>query len=303
MAKISDDSDNQRIREMQEAELRNRADLQKKDTEQRISKAFSDVMRDKAQKKEGEKIVRQDAQKGSDERTAREKNVLNSLLKKSPKESAELSRRAAMSSALQGNLSKTQQKNATDTARAQSTRVEDMDEKGRSNKEIDDKDLREHDTDESRRDDEKQVDQKFATRDAELRGELQRTDQDGHRRNDNRSDDQQGRDDQQRRAAAVEGKQKPQGAHVPRISQELIDRIVSAIHTAHIADGRTEMHVDLKGSMLEGIRLKVHAENGKVRCTFEGCDKEMKSLLEASKGALMRGLAKKGMTLASLDVR
>jgi hypothetical protein len=302
MSKV-DDSDAQRIREMQEAELRNRVDQQKKDTDKRVSKAFSDVMRDKASKEQGQRVGKSQQQQESEKKNAQEKSVLNSLLKKSPKEAAELSRRAALSHAVQGGLSKSRTKDADETNRAQSSRVEDMTSKDHDEKDIRDKDLRETNDTDDRRSEEREADVKQTRVEQELKGELARADADGHRRNS--GGDGGGRDDDrnQQRAKAIEGAQQPKAAHVPRISQELIDQIVSAIHTAHMADGRTEMQVDLKGSMLDGIRLKVHAQNGKVRCTFEGCDKQMKALLEGSKGALMRGLSKKGMTLVSLDVK
>ena len=42
-----DDSDNQRIREMQEQELKARKDGEKKDADMRITKSFQEVMRER----------------------------------------------------------------------------------------------------------------------------------------------------------------------------------------------------------------------------------------------------------------
>jgi hypothetical protein len=47
----------------------------------------------------------------------------------------------------------------------------------------------------------------------------------------------------------------------------------------------------------------VSSKAGKVRCSFEGCERTTRNLIESSKGDLMRALAKKGFELEILRVK
>ena len=67
------------------------------------------------------------------------------------------------------------------------------------------------------------------------------------------------------------------------------------------ADGRTHIQVTLRGGMMDGVQLSVRSEGGKVTCDFRGCGKDLGRLLDASKGALARGLGKRGLRLERLS--
>ena len=54
--------------------------------------------------------------------------------------------------------------------------------------------------------------------------------------------------------------------------------------------------------MLDGIRLTIAAKDGKVRCTFEGCSRELGKLLESSRDALAKRLSSRGLALEDLRV-
>jgi hypothetical protein len=296
MSKI-DESDNQRIREMQETELRNRVDQAKKDNDARVTRSFAEVMKQKGQTEEGQKLARSKQTKDADQKKASEQSVLGGLVKRSPKEAAELSKRAALSHAMQSNLSKVRAKQADEAGRAESSRTEDIAARSEEDKDRIDKEVHEDADADAIRTEERDVEQKRERAEAEGRPDQGRTDERGGRRDQDRGGGQ-----EERRPESVQAAQAPKRAsEVHQLTQELIDKIVSAIHTAHVADGRTEMHIDLKGTLLDGVRLKVSAENGKVKCSFEGCDKSLKNLIESSKGALMRGLSKRGLSLVSLS--
>lgn len=301
MSRISDDSDSQRIAEMQEMELRNRKDLEKRQADTRITKAFSEVMKSKETTEQGQQAAKGAFKRSLDQKQAQQGSVLNRLVKDGQRGSGELARRAALSKALSSNLSKVAAQGQEESSQALTSRSRDLvqqrdDERSRVGKEV-----REREDDEVARAEEGQVEQKRLTAETDLKNAeaYARTDENGSRRQ------QQGRqrqEQEERRAEAVQATEAPRAAHVPRISQELIDRIVSSISAAHQADGRTELQVDLKGTLLDGVRLKVRAENGKVSCHFEGCDPQLKNLLESSKGMLMRALSRQKMTLSNMTV-
>ena len=78
-----DDSDNQRIREMQEQELKARKDGEKKDADMRITKSFQEVMRERTQKQVSQKASAQEQNKGKSQSKEAEKgNAAKELLKR-----------------------------------------------------------------------------------------------------------------------------------------------------------------------------------------------------------------------------
>ncbi|MCK6549439.1 hypothetical protein L6R52_26605 [Myxococcota bacterium] len=297
MSRIGDNSDDQRIKEMQDAELRQRVDREKKDNDVRVTRSFAEVMQGRGQRQLSQKQSQSGQNKQQAEaETAQKQSVLNQLIKKDgAKPGQELQRRAALTNALHSKLSQTRSTDIDQAKRAETERVDDIVSKGADEKERVDKELRAEGDADAKRAEEKELEHRKI--DPNQPREDQRTEQ----RQQRRGQGGQGSDDD-RRAAAVQAAQTSAAKHEPRIPQEVIDKIVSAIQAAHLADGRTEMQVELKGTMLEGVKLKVSAKNGKVTCTFSGCDRDTKNLLEASKGALMRALEKRGMDLAAMRV-
>lgn len=294
-----DDSDNQRIKEMQDTELRNRVDREKRDTDVRVTKSFQEVMQDRNQRQGPQK---QGPQRPGQEQAARqegEKQVLNRLLQRNAKPGSELQKRALTSNALHSSLAKARSADSKNVQRAEADRTEELTRKVDDEKERIDKDVRESDDTELRRAEEKDAAFRRINPD-EGQGDSRSGERQGGRggREQGEGSEERG----PRSIQAAEAKPAQGSSSPPRIAQEVIDRIVGAIQSAHTADGRTEIHVDLKGTLLDGVRLEVRAQDGKVSCKFKGCTRDMKALLESSKGALMRGLAKKGMTLTKLEV-
>lgn len=296
MSRIGDNSDDQRIKEMQDTELRQRVDRDKKDSEVRVNRSFAEVMQNRGQRQVAQKQSQSGQGKEQAEAEAsQKKGVLGQLLQKSgAKPGQELQRRAALTTALHSKLAQTRSTDIDQAKRSEVERVDDLLTKGTDEKERVDKELRAEGDGEAKRAEEKELEHRKI--DPNQPREDQRTEQ-----RQRRGQGGQGSDDD-RRAAAVQAAQAKEAKHEPRIAQEVIDKIVSAIQAAQLADGRTEMQVELKGTMLEGVKLKVSSKGGKVTCTFSGCDRDTRNLLEASKGALMRALEKRGMSLAAMRV-
>lgn len=292
-----DDSDNERIRQMQESELRARKDAEKKDADTRINKSFQEVMRERTQQQTAKKANLQERSqnKANEQQKSEQGSFAQQLLKKLPKDSADVQKRAAMSRAMQSNLQATRNADSAKVREAEAERADELVKRADDDRERIDKDVREDAERELKRAEEKDAQFHKIDPDQDQRqGEGQKQKQPRERNDDGRGE---------RKAQGVEAAQAPKEAQQPRgIPPEVIEKLVSAIHKATTADGRTEMQVELKGTMLEGVRLKVRSERGKVSCTFEGADKQLKNLLESSKGALMRSLEKRGLTLTSLKV-
>jgi len=99
--------------------------------------------------------------------------------------------------------------------------------------------------------------------------------------------------------AAAEVKRTRKAREIP---QELLDKLVQEVRVGVNAAGKTEMQIDLKEGVLQGMQLKVTSENGKVSCTFVGGDAHAKNLVESSEQRLSRALDKVGLQLESLKV-
>jgi hypothetical protein len=98
-------------------------------------------------------------------------------------------------------------------------------------------------------------------------------------------------------AAEVKGARKAR-----EIPQEILDKLVEEVRVGVNAEGKSEFQIDLKEGVLQGMTLKVTAEDGKVQCNFVGGDNSAKNFIEASQGALARSLEKKGLRLDALTV-
>jgi hypothetical protein len=89
---------------------------------------------------------------------------------------------------------------------------------------------------------------------------------------------------------------------VKQIPPELLEKLVSTVYLAVTEKGLKEFQMEMKDGPLAGAFLKISADNGKVSLKFSGLDTNTKNLVEASKGDLLRRLAKKGLTLGKLDL-
>jgi len=287
-----DDSDNQRIREMQEAEHRQRVDREKRDSEVRVTRSFNEVM---SQRSRGE-LNQQGSQnkKESEQQQSEARSVLDQVRQQETKkkEPAELARKAALSRSAQAGLLKNRAVEGQEQRVTNEQRTDELVAKGEEDKDRVDRALEREDEKEAVRAEEKQAEHKLKHEHPD------RVDPDGK---NERRQQQQGRDQDEKaeNAAAVDG---PRAAHSPRIPPDLIEKIVGRLFQAINPDGRTSLQLDLKGDGLEGVTLKIAAEAGRVSCTFEGCGNELKAALRNGKPGLTRALAKRGLKLVALRV-
>lgn len=293
-----DNSDDQRIREMQEAELRDRADREKRANNEKVTTSFQEVMQNRSAREQGQRIQRQQAMQEHAGKENAQKHAAQD--KKQPANTQQpmhqnpLARNAQLSQQAQNAMAKLRTNMSDQVRTAETERYNEIVAKSDDERERIGKDVEKERLTDARKSDE--------TQGSPLQGILRGDDDDRvHRDRERRGN--QGGQKEEGKAEGVSAAEGPRGAAPVKIPQELIDRIAEAIRVGLGADGRTEMHVSLKGTMLDGVTLKVTSKKGKVHCVFEGCDKQLGNLIESSKGELMRQLSKRGLELEILRVR
>ncbi len=302
MSRIGDNSDESRIREMQEADQRMKVDREKRSEDERIVKSFQEVMTQRTGRETARRTAAQTQAEGDAQAALSKRNDPNAADKKKPivlgnPRSQELQKRAALATQQQSQLHTARSKLA-DSARAlESERNVDL---VRKNDDELDSLKRDVDRDVAR---EQRIDEQHDLRNNPLAIGLD-VDEDG-RNQQQRSRDGGGKGDEENKPAAVAAAKAdaPRGAQPTKLPTEILEHIAKSVAVAAAADGKVSMSVSLKGTMLDGVTLHVTANKGKVRCVFENCDKQLGNLIEASKGELMRQLGKRGLELDILRVK
>ena len=292
-----DNSDLQRIREVNQAELQRRTDQQKRSHQARVERSFKEVMADRGREKVAQQAQQQHAttQSAANPRDAAGKRLLAQVRAQGQQSHVSLAKKAALSQSMAGTMAKGRTKGHRADAIAAESRGEES--LARATDELD------HVQDKAREDDLREVrttDEKQAEIIHEGRGDGPIQRDGGERRREQR--DRSGSED----GPKAEGVNSSEGAapsrrvHVP---PALIQQLVSAVFKAVGPDGRTQMQIHLRGGPLDGVKLEVRAENGQVECTFHGCDREMEGLLKEGRKALASGLSKRGLKLTGLTVK
>lgn len=290
------DSDARRMREMNEAQFRKKADNTKRTEQGRLQKSFNQVMTDR-----GRKTLSQQGEKTAKESPNSQlaKQVLNKVRKQQSQAPHELARRAAMSKAMHGGLSKKANVGAEQLKQAHTGRADELLTKTETETTHIDKLGREEEEREVERTDDKQT---------EVEKTLERQDPlaaigEDERRRDPRQNRGQDRGRQEQNAQGLGVTKKSGGAAPSAIPPEVLKQIVNAIYKGVSADGRTHMQITLKGGALDGVGLQVRSQGGKVSCEFSGCSRELGKQLESATSALAKGLAKRGLKLERLAAR
>lgn len=286
--------DNDAQKRAQEAQLRQRLDNEKHLNKKRTEKAFREVMVQSGQLKQAHETSRQSQ---TQDQRALAKQVLEKVRKDMPKTPAELARRAALSRAMHGRMTKIQGQEVDQARLSEQMHVEGHVEKSDTELERVSRTTRDEDDREVTRAEERQaeIEQERAQGSLQAVGEEPRRRQNrgggggSQRRDQNRSDG----------VGATDG---PRAAHRVQIPPEALKQLVGAIYKAS-QDGRTHLQVTLKGDMFDGVQLTVRSQGGKVSCEFGNCDPNLSRLLKSSQGALARGLSQRGLALQSLSVR
>ncbi|MEQ9498450.1 MAG: flagellar hook-length control protein FliK [Deltaproteobacteria bacterium] len=292
MSRVDDNSDNRRIREMNEAAHNKKIRNEKKSAEARGEQTFREVMQKKARTETAQRNQTKEAEK---EKGADGESVLDRIRKRAPKKTVERDRRQALQRSMQGGLLKKKALKAGEDARAEAARGEELKTGADNELERVEKEVRKEDEHETVRSDEKQAE---VMQEARADVPTERADPDGRRQqrqSQGRSGD--GRDNN---AQAIQNARR---AGRPAIPQEVLQRLVSAIYKAVNADGRTSMRITLKGGKLEGVTVDIKSEGGKVSCEFGNCPKELKSMLKKGTSQLAKGLSRRGLKLERLSVR
>lgn len=287
-------SDEQRIQELNEAALQQKKQLEKRDQQERTTKSFNQVMSERTQREQGRQLTEKQAAREEQNAKPKTEAQAQQTTAKAPKTPREAARRAAMFRAEDAGLGQRRAAHVDGAREAEGVRTTKMVERADEEREIKDRDVRKDDLADAQQSEE----QFFAARSEGQEGKVVLPPVE----RDKGSRGQQSSQDDAAPAAEIQAKGAG-GAGPDRIPAELLDRIVSAIHTATQQDGRTEVVVSLQGTMLDGVTLRVAAKKGKIRCVFEGCDKHTKNLIESSKGELMRALSRKGLELDILRVK
>jgi len=288
MGRIGDSPDEQRIAEINEAQFRARADEKKRLEAEKHGKAFESVMRDRVSREQGEALTRKTETRSEGEQKVRQDEGLAKHLKKLPKSDAELSRRAALAKASGDGMATVRNQRIDQQKGAEGERIRELDRSREDERTRIDDDVRHEALDEAHRAEDAPV---VVALDPDDRPSQKQSRREGEGEGGERAEG----------VAAAEGAKGAAGAKLP---QQLLDAIAKSIAVAATASGTTEVRVELKGTMLEGVLLKVSVKKGgKLTCSFENCDKQTANLIEASKGDLMRSIAKKGLELDILRVR
>lgn len=80
-----------------------------------------------------------------------------------------------------------------------------------------------------------------------------------------------------------------------------LEKIVAAVRSRVFADGRSEVTLELKRSVLEGLRVKLGAdETGRVTAEFIAATERVRAQLDARTGDLAELLRSRGVNLASI---
>lgn len=300
MSRIGESSDDQRIREAQEAEYRQRVDRDKRTDQERTTKSFQEVMSQRAAREVERRTTAQSQSAHESQSQAQRGKESKASEKQKPvpggdPRTRELQRRAAMANAQQGQLSKARTELAESATKLETDRNLDLvrgsdDERDRLRGDV------ERDVSRERRLEEAHDPTQVVA---------QAIDPDEERRQGNRGSRDGGEEGERPQAQGVTAAraEAPRGAQPAKIPSEILEHIAKSVAIAAAADGRTSLTISLKGTLLEGVTLNVTAHKGKVRCSFEGCDKQLANLIESSKGELMRQLGKRGLELDILRVK
>lgn len=300
MSGISDSGDNsdlQRIREVNQADQRRRIDEQKRLHQARVERSFKDVMAERDRERSAQQAQRQsNAQQASNApKDAAGRRLLAQVRAQGHENHAQLAKKAALSRSMAGAMVKGRVQGHRADALASESRSEQILTQGAEELEYVREKTREEESADLRSSEEKQAEVA-----REARGHDGPVQRDGHRRRDQRQ--RSGPEDGGTKAEAANLNDGPAPAHKVHVPPALIQQLVQAVFKAVGPDGRTQMHIHLRGGPLDGVKLEVRAENGQVECTFHGCNRQMGGLVKAGRQSLAEGLEKRGLKLTGLTV-
>jgi hypothetical protein len=87
-----------------------------------------------------------------------------------------------------------------------------------------------------------------------------------------------------------------------RMATEIAQKIVERVRVGTNSAGHAEFQIDLKGEILNGLKMKVSAKNGRISAVFQGSDKDVLKMLSEQSEALKVALTGRGLTLDQFKV-
>lgn len=99
-------------------------------------------------------------------------------------------------------------------------------------------------------------------------------------------------------AAGLNGSIQPKG-----ISMASLQQIVDRVQVGATEKGGSMFQVELKGDVLDGLKVQVSMEKGKVHVSFLSENPEIRKLLDENTRCLERSMRERGLTLGSLETR
>lgn len=279
-------NDEQRIREMQEAQRKAQRQAGEAQSAQHRKQAFEAAL----QHRQHHASTKSRSQEHQEQQTAAARAAIEVLRQKAPRDPHEISKRAALAKAFATD-------HATLVGRAQESASQNADLDQRLAQFDQGSGLEELRVRDVERDEEaKEVERVEEKLELLQQGEGLVVDPDGRRRRDPR-DQQQDSRDEERTAAPSAVKATQRARPTPMVlPPENMKEIVSSVMEV-LEDGRTRLEVQLQGRGLEGVKLEVRNEEGKVSCAFEGCTDRLRRQLYGASDRLKGALAKRGFKL------
>lgn len=95
-------------------------------------------------------------------------------------------------------------------------------------------------------------------------------------------------------------KEIPGSDRLRQIATEIAQKIVERVRIGTNAIGNAEFQIDLRSDVLSGLSIKLSTQNGKIKATFSGRNREVLKLLGEHAETLKEALGKRGLTLEDL---
>ncbi len=288
--------DDQRMQEMNEAKLRQKKDTEKRLNEKQLDKSFKEVMTNRSRRRNAQETERlRHSGTQAKEKQNEGKRILDRVAKRPDPSEKELARRAALNQAMHGGMQKRRGVDAEEARQAESSRVAELSDNNEVEETFVDTEVRTEEEHEVERTEEQQAEIEARHGDA---GPVERREQNQQRRQGQQS---QGQDE--RRAEGAEATSGPRGGAAQTLPPEVVRQLVQTIYKAVNADGRTHLRIELKGGVLDGVKLEVRTNGKRVKCSFSNCSRELAGSLKRAQKGLAQALGKRGLALDKLEAR
>jgi hypothetical protein len=300
MTKVEEENTEQRIRETDRQQRDNeRLAREKQGREKIFDQSLKQALSTKNQKKGGE-LAQKDQSKQQEK--FRKKSIMALIQRDAPlQESSSLARRAALTrGTLLKNAQQREEGQAAD-ARAFHHRTEKLLDDGRTESARLDFELRQEGDQDANNEDQRVEEKQTELNEESHPNALGGVDPDGRRKHGGSGGEEGTGGDKQTLGTQGVGKKAPyEPKPVNDALTKRLQEIVDGMFASASEDGRISMDIQLRGGVLEGVKLQVRTENGRVHCTFQGTSPQLSRLIAENKHVLADGLSARGLRLGTL---